>query len=42
MSDDEVLLVDHDEPTNYQKAVLDLESDKWLRAMNAEMPFMYD
>ncbi|GJR06068.1 reverse transcriptase domain-containing protein, partial [Tanacetum coccineum] len=33
---------DLNEPTNYKAALLDLESDKWLDAMNAKMQFMKD
>ncbi|GJU45489.1 reverse transcriptase domain-containing protein [Tanacetum coccineum] len=32
-------LGDLNEPTNYKAALLDLESDKWVDAMNAEMQF---
>ncbi|GKB09485.1 retrotransposon protein, putative, ty1-copia subclass [Tanacetum coccineum] len=35
-------LGDLNEPTNYKAAILDLESDKWLDAMNAEMQSMKD
>ena len=42
MTNDEIFVVDHDEPATYQEAVSDLESNKWLEAMNAEMQFMYD
>ena len=35
-------MVDHTEPTTYKAAILDLESKKWLEAMNAEMQSMYD
>nr|GEX05116.1 retrotransposon protein, putative, Ty1-copia subclass [Tanacetum cinerariifolium] len=35
-------LGDLDEPTNYKAGMLDLESDKWLDDMNAEMQFMKD
>ncbi|GKC60956.1 putative retrotransposon ty1-copia subclass protein, partial [Tanacetum coccineum] len=30
------------EPANYKAALLDLESDKWLNAMNVGMQFMKD
>nr|GEV14450.1 hypothetical protein [Tanacetum cinerariifolium] len=30
------------EPTNYKAVLLDLESNKWLDALNAEMPSMKD
>nr|GEW62222.1 hypothetical protein [Tanacetum cinerariifolium] len=33
---------DHDEPANYKAALLDLESDKWLNAMNMEMKSIRD
>ncbi|GJS17487.1 retrovirus-related pol polyprotein from transposon TNT 1-94 [Tanacetum coccineum] len=35
-------LGDLNEPTNYKATILDLESDKWLDAMNAEMQSMKD
>ncbi|GJS80935.1 retrotransposon protein, putative, ty1-copia subclass [Tanacetum coccineum] len=35
-------LGDLNEPTNYKAAMLDLESNKWLDAMNAEMQSMKD
>nr|GEV74805.1 hypothetical protein [Tanacetum cinerariifolium] len=35
-------LGDLNEPVNYKAAMLDLESNKWLDAMNAEMQFMKD
>ncbi|GKC31336.1 retrotransposon protein, putative, ty1-copia subclass [Tanacetum coccineum] len=35
-------LGDLNEPTNYKATLLDLESDKWLDAMNAEMQSMKD
>nr|GEW51594.1 hypothetical protein [Tanacetum cinerariifolium] len=35
-------LGDHEEPPNYQAASSDLESKKWLEAMNAEMQSMKD
>ena len=40
----EVLVVDdsNDAPTNYKSAISDLESSKWLEAMNAEMQSMRD
>ncbi|GJW05834.1 retrotransposon protein, putative, ty1-copia subclass [Tanacetum coccineum] len=39
---DEHSLGDLNEPTNYKAAILDLESDKWVDAMNAEMQSMKD
>ncbi|GJT00713.1 retrotransposon protein, putative, ty1-copia subclass [Tanacetum coccineum] len=35
-------LGDHGEPPNYRAALSDLESEKWLEAMNAEMQSMKD
>ncbi|GJU40291.1 retrotransposon protein, putative, ty1-copia subclass [Tanacetum coccineum] len=35
-------LGDLNEPTNYKAAILDLESDKWLDAMNTKMQSMKD
>nr|GFD32056.1 retrovirus-related Pol polyprotein from transposon TNT 1-94 [Tanacetum cinerariifolium] len=35
-------LGDLDEPANYKAALLDLESKKWLDAMNVEMQSMKD
>ncbi|KAJ8753588.1 hypothetical protein K2173_022829 [Erythroxylum novogranatense] len=40
--DDNVMLIDHNEPTTYQEAMESLESAKWLEAMKAEMQSMYD
>ena len=30
----EVMLLDHDEPTNYEEAMMSSDSDRWLEAMN--------
>ena len=30
----EVMLLDHDEPTNYEEAMMSPDSDRWLKAMN--------
>src|SRR6266536_2108256 len=38
----EVMLVDHDEPTNYEEAMMSLDSTKWLEAMKSEMGSMYE
>ena len=38
----ELLLIDQDEPTTYQEAVLGPDSEKWLCAMKFEMQSMYD
>lgn len=39
---EEAELGDHCEPASYQEVVSDVESDKWLEAMNAEMQSMKD
>ena len=38
----EVMLLDHDEPTNYEEAMMSLDSAKWLEAMKPEMGSMYE
>ena len=38
----EVMLLDHDEPTNYEEAMVSPDSAKWLEAMKPEMGSMYD
>ena len=38
----DVLLVDQNEPTTYQEAMLDTDSEKWLEAMKSEIQSMYD
>ena len=38
----EVMLLDHDEPTNYEEAMMSPDSTKWLEAMKSEMGSMYD
>ena len=38
----EVMLLDHDEPTNYEEAMMSLDSVKWLVAMKSEMGSMYE
>ena len=38
----EVMLLDHDEPTNYEEAMMSLDSSKWLKAMKSEMRSMYE
>ena len=38
----EVMLLDHDEPTNDEEAMMSLDSDKWLEAMKSEIGSMYD
>ena len=36
------MLLDHDEPTNYEEAMMSLDSAKWLEAMKYEMGSMYE
>ena len=38
----EVMLLDHDEPTNYEEAMMSLDSMKWLEAMKSKMGSMYE
>ena len=38
----EVMLLDHDEPTNYEEAMVSPDSAKWLEAMKSEIASMYD
>jgi hypothetical protein len=38
----EVMLLDHDEPTNYEEAMMSSDSAKWLEAMKSEMGSMYE
>ena len=38
----EVMLIDHDEPTNYEEAMVSPDSAKWLEAMKSEMRSMYE
>ena len=38
----EVMLLDHDEPTNYEEAMMSPDSTKWLEAMKSEMRSMYE
>ena len=33
----EVMLLDHDEPTKYEEAMMSPDSTKWLEAMKSEM-----
>ena len=37
-----VMLLDHDEPTNYEEAMMSPDSAKWLKAMKSEMGSMYE
>ena len=36
------MLLDHDEPTNYEEAIMSPDSAKWLEAMKYEMGSMYE
>ena len=36
------MLLDHDEPTNYEEAMVSPDSAKWLEAMKSEMRSMYE
>ena len=38
----EVMLLDHDEPTNYEEAMMSLDSAKWFEAMKSEMGSIYE
>ena len=38
----EVMLLDHDEPTNYEEAMMSPDSAKWLEAMKSKMGSMYE
>src|SRR6266480_600345 len=38
----EVMLLDHDELTNYEEAMMSPDSAKWLEAMKSEMGSMYE
>ena len=38
----EIILLDHDEPTNNEEVMMSLDSDKWLEAMKSEMGSMYE
>ena len=35
------MLLDHDEPTNYEEAMMSPDSTKWLKAMKFEMGSIY-
>ncbi len=39
--DDDVLLIEDDEPATYAEAVVGPDSEKWLEAMRSEMESMY-
>ena len=36
------MLLDHDEPTNYEEAMISPESAKWLEAMKSKIGSMYE
>ena len=36
------MLLNHDEPTNYEEAMMSPDSAKWLEAMKSEMGSMYE
>ena len=36
------MLLDHEEPTNYEEAMMSPDSDKWLEAMKFEIGSMYE
>ena len=36
------MLLDHDEPTNYEEAMVSPDSAKWLEAMKSDMGSMYE
>ena len=36
------MLLDHDEPTNYEETMVSLDSAKWLEAMKSEIWSMYE
>ena len=38
----EVMLLDHDEPMNYEEAMMSPDSAKWLEAMKYKMGSMYE
>ena len=38
----EVMLLDHDEPTNYEEAMMSPDFDRWLEAMKSEIGSMYE
>ena len=36
------MLLDHDEPTNYEEAMMSPDSVKWFETMKSEMGSMYE
>ena len=39
--EDDILVVDQDEPTTYEEAISSPDSEKWLEAMRFEIESMY-
>ena len=37
----EIMLLDNSEPSNYEEAMADPDSNKWLEAMKSEIGSMY-
>ena len=38
----EIMLLDNDEPTRYEEAMIGPDSNKWLEAMKSEIGSMYE
>ena len=38
----QIMLLEHDEPTNYEEAMMSPDADKWLETMKSEMGSMYE
>ena len=38
----EVMLLDHDEPTNYEEAMMSPDFDRWLEVIKSEIGSMYE
>ena len=38
----EVMMLDHDEPMNYEEATVSPDSNKWLEAMKSEIESIYE
>ena len=36
------MLLDHGEPTNYEEAMMSLDSDRWPEAMKSKIGSMYE
>ena len=37
-----VMFLDHDEPMNYEEAMMSPDTDKWLEAMKSEIGSMHE